>query len=93
MNNILYDPWIITIISGIIVTIIGGYFLHRILKRKKSNSHKFTSKGKTKSDGNIIIGNVNSKSNNHDSEHIVNLKKNSDTTTKGDIIVGDKQDK
>ena len=95
MKSILENPWIIAIVAGLIVTVVGGVILNKILKKKKSKKQSFEleNDGKLEVGKDLVVGDNQDIQSSQPREHKVKLGGDSNTVVKDDFIIGNKKKK
>ena len=95
MKSILENPWIIAIVAGLIVTVVGGVILNKILKKKKREKQSFEleSDGELEVDKGLVVGDNQDIPSSQPRKHKVKLGEHSKTVVKEDFIIGNKKKK
>ena len=95
MNTIFENQWVIALITGFIVTIVGGIVLNKILKDKKSKKQSFEliNDGELKVDKELLVGDFHGNPSSQTREHKVKLGEESKTVVKENFIIGNKKQK
>ena len=95
MKSILENPWIIALVTGLIVTVVGGFILSKILKEKKSKKQSFElkSNGGLEVDKDLVVGDIQDELSSQPREHKVKLGEESKTVIKENFIIGSKKKK
>ncbi|MBN1968703.1 MAG: hypothetical protein JW870_05005 [Candidatus Delongbacteria bacterium] len=93
MKTILENPWIIAIVAGLIVTVVGGVILNKILKKKKKETQSFEleSDGELEVGKDLVVGDNQDIQSTLSREHKAKLGEDSKTVVKEDFIIGNKK--
>ena len=95
--ELMNDPWVITIVGGVLVAVITLFIKKTIKKSRVERSHRLdiTKDSKVKVGGSVYVGNVTKSvcSGKSQSEHEIHVSKDSEIDVDGDLVDGDTEDK